>query len=284
MVYDELVIRDIVFVHNLNKPHLIRWHSRRHAHEEYEFHYFLGGAGRFENGNTTRSIRRGALHISAPGEIHEIHVDDIADPLSYYAVLFGVQRESHVTEVLQDPQFAASFPLRLGTRQRILFEDLKNKYAHADSSRVASARHQLAAFLYDLHAGVTQGRRTPLDAGEYEVHLERALTILQRRIAESMQLTELAAAVGVTPEHLIRLFVGRFGITPMQYYRRLKLEAAGSLLLNGRLSIKEIAWEVGYANPFHFSRAFKAFSGVSPSVYRRDYYRKNPVDYAVRVL
>ncbi len=285
MDYEGLIIRDIVFVHNLNKPRLIRWHSRRHAHVEHEFHYFLGGSGRFENGSITHAIRAGSLHLSPPGLVHEIHPEDPADdPLSYYAVLFEARPDLDIAEVLRDENFLAAFPTRLGNSRRILFEDLKNRYAHPDRNRSNAARHQLASFIFDLNAGFVEERRAPMDRSEYSVHLERALSAFQRGIAEALRLPDVASTVGVTPEHLIRLFTGRFGITPMHYYRRLKLEAAGSMLLNSRLSVKEIAWELGFANPFHFSRSFKEFAGVSPREYRSDYYRSNPVKYSIRVV
>ena len=252
-------------------------------HEEYEFHFFLGGGGRFENGNTTHSIRKGALFLSPPGVIHEIHPDDPEDPISYYAVLFSASLDADISDVLEDRRFRDSFPARLGTRQRILFEDLKNTFAHPDRYRNQAARHQLASFIYDLYALFVEGRRGAGDSEEYSIHLERALALFQASIAQSVRLSDIASQLGITPEHLIRLFSGRFGVTPMQYFRRLKLEAAGSMLINSRLSIKEISWQLGYANPFHFSRSFKAFAGVGPRDFRRDYYIRNPMKYSTRV-
>jgi AraC-like DNA-binding protein len=283
VAYRGLVIHDIVCVLSLSGPSLVRWHTRRHHHSEYDFHFFLGGEGRFENGNTTHEIKRGALYLSPPGVIHEIHTLDTDEPLSYYAVLFDADGDSDLAAILADPGFLSSFPMRIGTRQRIVFEDLKNMYAHPDAYRNNAARHQLASFIYDIHAGILDGRRTALEASEYSVHLERALALMQRRVSERVRLGEIADQIGVTPEHLIRLFTQRFGVTPMQYFRRLKLEAGGSMLINSRLSVKEISWQLGYANPFHFSRSFKAFSGVSPREFRRDYYRKNPMQYSTRV-
>ncbi len=281
MAYNGLVIRDVVFVHSLHGAALVRWHTRRHQHNSHEFHFFLGGRGRFENGNTTHSIRGGALFYSPPQVVHELHPDDPEHPMAYYAVLFDAAED--IAGTLADARFVEGFPIQLGTRQRLLFEDLKNSFSHPETYRTNAARHQLASFVYDLYARCVEGRRISLVRDEYSVHLDRAIAIFQRRIAEPVRLGEVAADLGITGEHLIRLFTQRFGVTPMQFFRRLKLETAGSLLINSDLSVKEISWRLGYANPFHFSRSFKTFTGASPQAFRRDYFLRNPMQYSTRL-
>jgi AraC-like DNA-binding protein len=56
----------------------------------------------------------------------------------------------------------------------------------------------------------------------------------------------------------------------MQYRDRRRMELAKRLLLTGNLRIKEIAHEVGFVNPYHFSRRFRELTGQSPRDYRRD--------------
>jgi len=43
---------------------------------------------------------------------------------------------------------------------------------------------------------------------------------------------------------------------------------AKKLLKNTGLSVKDIAEQVGFPDPFHFSKSFKALTGISPSQYR----------------
>jgi AraC-like DNA-binding protein len=62
------------------------------------------------------------------------------------------------------------------------------------------------------------------------------------------------------------------------------MEVAASRLINSTASVKEIAWELGYSNPFHFSRSFKQFAELSPVEYRRQYYRNTPTGYAATVV
>lgn len=77
-------------------------------------------------------------------------------------------------------------------------------------------------------------------------------------------LDDLARAVHLTPPYLCRLFK-KFGQPgPFQYLTRKKLSRAAELLVGTGCAVKEAAAEVGYSDPYHFSRAFRRFFGMSP--------------------
>lgn len=279
-------VRDVVFVHQLKVPHLIRWHSRRHAHEEgeYELHCFLGGEGRFESGDTTWSIGPGSLFLTPPGVVHELHPQTEGRPFSYYAVLFSPDGDTDERVLLSDERFIRSFPRKVGTRHRLMLEEIKNKFAHTAWARRRAADHTLTAFLFDLYADAEEQRKPYEEPFQFSVHLDRAVSLFQKHIADNCKVADVAGAIGISQAHLTRLFTSRFGVTPFQYYRRLRMEVAVSMLLNSMVSVKEIAYELGYANPFHFSRSFHEFTGMSPTTYRNRYYSDNPMQYARRVV
>lgn len=76
----------------------------------------------------------------------------------------------------------------------------------------------------------------------------------------------------VSRSNLYRLFMARFGISPKQYLIKLRLGKALGLLVEGELSVKEIAAVCGFADDKYFSRAFKAKYGHPPSHLRRHTY------------
>jgi transcriptional regulator GlxA family with amidase domain len=103
--------------------------------------------------------------------------------------------------------------------------------------------------------------------------VEQACTYLFRRLdaapTTAISLKELAGAACVTPEHLCRLFKAALGHTPAETVRLARLERAAMLLVRSNYSVAEVADLCGFANPFHFSRAFKASYGESPTTMRR---------------
>jgi AraC family transcriptional regulator len=77
-------------------------------------------------------------------------------------------------------------------------------------------------------------------------------------------LEEIASATGVEASSVCRWFRRYQGTSPYQYLLRRKMNiAAEHLVENGGL-VKEAAQRVGFADPYHFSRAFKAVHGVAP--------------------
>ncbi|WP_306112951.1 MULTISPECIES: GlxA family transcriptional regulator [unclassified Roseovarius] len=91
---------------------------------------------------------------------------------------------------------------------------------------------------------------------------------MESNVAEPVGLEELAAAAGVSPRQLNRLFREKLGRSTMGYYRELRLDKAQSLLRNSPLSLTEIALATGFANSSHFSRAFTQHFGQPPSASR----------------
>jgi len=79
---------------------------------------------------------------------------------------------------------------------------------------------------------------------------------------------KLAAACGMSRRTMFRRFLAETGHTPHQYYLRSRVKMAARLLETTNLSIKDIAARLGYADPAHFARQFKAVSGSSPGEYR----------------
>ncbi|MFD7156510.1 GlxA family transcriptional regulator [Kribbella sp. NPDC059898] len=81
-------------------------------------------------------------------------------------------------------------------------------------------------------------------------------------------LPNLAAAAAVSPRHLTRLFQREFGITPVRWVERVRLDRAQQLLLDGH-SITAAARLSGLGSDETLRRAFARHLGVTPSEYLR---------------
>ena len=88
-------------------------------------------------------------------------------------------------------------------------------------------------------------------------------------LAEECSLERLAAQAGLSKFHFQRLFKGAMGVSPSQYQTDLRMNKARRLLRETKMSVVDVALEVGYASPSHFAHLFRRETGLSPSHYRQ---------------
>jgi AraC family L-rhamnose operon transcriptional activator RhaR len=96
----------------------------------------------------------------------------------------------------------------------------------------------------------------------------RAMQLMERDLAHSWTLSELAAAVAVERTHLVRLFRRSAGIPPMAYLNRRRAQVAAALLVRTDQPVAGIGARLGWTDPAYFARRFRAVFGLSPSAYR----------------
>ena len=98
----------------------------------------------------------------------------------------------------------------------------------------------------------------------------QTVTYLRRNYAqESLSRGQIAVQMAVSESYLTRIFRRDLGIAPWEYLTRTRIEQAKELLRLTRLTITEIASQVGYNDSGYFSRVFHQQTGRSPLSFRR---------------
>ncbi|MCO3225643.1 helix-turn-helix domain-containing protein [Pseudomonas aeruginosa] len=103
-------------------------------------------------------------------------------------------------------------------------------------------------------------------------HRDESVLALQDWIeanhAEPLGLERMAAQAGLALRTLKRRFGAATGLSPIRYLQQVRVDRAKKLLLATPLSIREIAYEVGYENVSFFVRLFRKEAGDTPSHWR----------------
>ena len=107
----------------------------------------------------------------------------------------------------------------------------------------------------------------PLGTRDIE-RLEQARHLLLQRMASPPSLPDLARAVGLNEFKLKAGFRTLFGNSVFGYLRSERMDRARWLLTKRGLSVTEVAFQVGYANPSKFASAFRRHFGCPPSALR----------------
>lgn len=95
--------------------------------------------------------------------------------------------------------------------------------------------------------------------------VERAKHLMRERVRASLSMDELAESLGVGRDRLYELFKSYTGMTPLRYFTHLKVNEAKVLLSVPGTAVKEVAFSLGFDDPYYFSRLFKKNTGVAPS-------------------
>lgn len=118
-------------------------------------------------------------------------------------------------------------------------------------------------FFYVLHAIQTHQERST------STIVKQALDYMERHFQLEISLEDVANYVGVTPQHFSKIFKQETGRNYVDWLTELRMELAKQYLTDGKRTIKEVCYLVGYKDPNYFSRIFKKVQGVTPSEYIR---------------
>ncbi len=130
-----------------------------------------------------------------------------------------------------------------------------------DFSEVAD---QLVQCVADLCAHLTA-----LKKSQSNRIIDELLYILQHRYADSsLSLQTVADQLGLTPNYLSSLFKRQMGENFSDYLEKLRIEKACQLLRDVQYKVYQVADAVGYTDPRHFAKVFKAATGKTPLAYR----------------
>lgn len=85
---------------------------------------------------------------------------------------------------------------------------------------------------------------------------------------QNISLSQMGGIVNLSQYHFCRLFKQSTGITPHQYLTQCRINRAKQLLSKTKLTITEIAFEIGFNNHSSFTRLFRKYVGVTPKSFR----------------
>lgn len=88
---------------------------------------------------------------------------------------------------------------------------------------------------------------------------------------DEFNLTDLSGIAGCTVPHFCNKFKSLFNYSPIDYLVNRRIDIAKNFLDSTDMSIGEISHKVGYDDVYYFSRLFKKRTGLSPSIYRRNF-------------
>ncbi len=240
----------------------------RHSHETYSFGVTEAGAQAF--------TCRGARHVSSAGRVMAFNSDDPHDGwaadsggFTYLMIHIG---PALMADMLAGMAGRAAPPLftspvlddaGLGTGLRRLYAALTGPAGPLEQAE------QLCRVVA-MASRHTAGRRVvpaTLTARDSAAAAQRVRAFLEENYPASVTGGDVATAAGASRYAAYRSFRARYGLSPSEYQRGLRLRAARRALARGA-GVAEVAAQTGFADQAHLTRWFRRWYGITPGAYR----------------
>ncbi len=257
-------------VHKKSGLQIFRWNTEMSSRNDgglflsrmryFEFycisHMYRGNGLYLRSGAEPVPIRPGQCVLVSPGTVHTYgaapHSEYCEDTVNFTGPLANMLFSSGV---FADGVFDLGLSRLLLTVCRFAADPSEHSQLNANFA--------LQKILYDLY-----NRRFEKTGGEQYPRIEELLSHLREDHEHWWTVKEMSEFCNMSDDQLRRVFLRYTGTLPKLYLDKLKLTHAASLLAETGLTLSEIAAKVGYSDPFHFSRRFKAVMGFSPRRYR----------------
>ncbi len=212
----------------------------------------------------TIPLSAGVVFTYGPG-VSYVMTSDAEDPMiKYFVDLAGRKARNLLDEYGLPP--GTALPVASPAVVLRLFDDLvvngvgESRYKH----RVCAALVELLV----LKIAEIGAAGTDSSTGAF-ITYQTCRKFIRDRFLELRTLDEIAEACRVNKAYLCRLFKRFDSQSPYRYLMQLKMSEAAERLETGDKLVKEVGFDLGFEDPFHFCRAFKSVFGSSPAAFKR---------------
>lgn len=236
--------------------------------QSYHILYCKDGKGILKIENKEYEIGRGDVFFFRPDIPHEYYPTE--EPWQTRWVIFS---GNSISDIIDYMDFGNSevFSLPSLTDFDLQINALSDMFWCSDLNKEIKT----SMLMYKLLIKMDEYRNRTQNSGGMTKHekyekLSPVIDMLNTNYHQDLSLEDMANVIGVTTNHLCRLFNQVYGITPLKYLTQLRLNMAKHYLSSPQIMrIKDIAPAVGFKDTSYFISVFKKTEGMTPDEFRR---------------
>lgn len=234
------------------------YYIERKNSPEIVVEYVISGKGHIVRDGKKTTVYAGDMYILPLGDDHIYY----ADPINPWKKIWFNANGPLFDELCNAYDINGKYVFRSLDGYDLMKKMLnvcntKNVSAKEINSRAALVLMELIMLMADHESEAT---------GE---DAEKVRTYLDLHMNEKVKLAELADVIFKSESQTLRIFKKAFGITPYDYLVKTRINLSKTLLRGSSLTIKDIAYRVGFNDEHYFSTIFRQKTGTSPSSYRK---------------
>lgn len=262
-------------------------HNPWHYHPECEITYIVKGKGSLFIGDEMVDYGDDELVIFGPNLPHEFR-SDVTESPDFYSESFSVHFDNYflgeyfyqLPEVVlvKDLLLHATRGIRVDDRPtkmalRHLFEKLYNAKGLPKVYMVLEMFHLLT----QCPKMVYLSSNSFVDSIDHDKdnRINEVYQYVMKNFTSSIAIQDVASIVNMTPTSFCRFFKDRTHRSFMRYVTEVRVGYACRLLLEGKLTIAQVAYSSGFGNLSHFNKQFRAIKQMTPTQFMADFVSGN---------
>jgi AraC family transcriptional regulator, transcriptional activator of pobA len=247
--------------------------SEPHRHQFFECFVFLKGGGTHLIDFVEFPILSNSVHIITPGQVHQVNRSADSYGFVFMFELMVFHESKNIESFLFDhscfdvKEFAPfyHFDEDLESRLNQIMLDTWKESNSKSALRKQLVINQLSLLL--LYCIQINLQRNSGKESKHDNSYAAFRRLLTAKFKTLKKVKEYAAELAISEKLLNEIVMQRTGETVSNLiYKQLILEA--KRLLNTGIPAKEVAYELNFLDPAHFSKFFKAQTGLSPSEFK----------------
>jgi AraC-like DNA-binding protein/quercetin dioxygenase-like cupin family protein len=237
---------------------------QRHSFPFHSIEYVSHGRGRLKLDRRSFELRPGSVFSYAPGIAQHIASDPQQPLVKYFVDFTGSQSDQWLrAKKLPAGHLAQIFP---PAEMQPLFDELIRNGQRGTRHTPDLCRH-----LLECLGGKLLEARGPLKSSESLAFTsyQNCRDYIRTHFQRLRTLAQIARESHLDDAYVCRLFRRYDHQSPYQFLMRLKMSAAAEQLAQPGALVKNVAADLGFTNPFHFSRVFKSVFAIPPDGFRK---------------
>jgi len=227
--------------------------------------YCIDGKGWLHMGGKHVIVERDQ-YIIIPANTPHKYGSDEEHPWSIYWIHFKGAAGPRIADLLSGEGNSFYRSIAYSDERIKLFDQMYNilekGYSDANLQYINMCLwHFLSSFSYpDLFHTSDKNRREDV--------IDRSIAFMRENVHNPLTLKELADQALISSSHYSALFKKRTGFPAVEYFNHIKIQKACQYLEFTSGNIKEISYQLGFSDPYYFSRLFSKLMGQSPMEFR----------------
>ena len=235
-------------------------------HDFWEMVIVLDGELGITAGNDAFTLTKGQAVLHEPTEFHRLRSVGGSSPTAIILSFSAENMPEYTSKIfditdLKEPEKILNSIYENFIIVGICIADIKEK----NETHYQLVIKSLESFL--IHAISHQTKPKKISKSRTEKHYSTIINVMMDNLDKNLSVAELARLCNMSEVNLKKTFSLYAGMGVMAYFNNLKITSAIPMIQGG-MTVQEVASSLGFANQNYFSTVFKRIDGHSPSYYK----------------